>query len=65
LGGGGEAGQKGQNNGLPPRHIISVIPIASSANCRIVEWFGLEGTLHIIIPRPRHGQGHLPLDQVA
>ncbi|KAK4822675.1 hypothetical protein QYF61_019042 [Mycteria americana] len=30
------------------------------------EWFGLEGTLKIIwFQAPCHGQGHLPLDQVA
>jgi len=33
---------------------------------RITEWFGLEGTLQIIwFQLPCHGQGHLPLDQVA
>ena len=33
---------------------------------RIVEWFGLGGTLKIIqFQTPCHGQGHLPLDQVA
>uniref|UniRef100_A0A8C3PLQ6 Uncharacterized protein n=1 Tax=Calidris pygmaea TaxID=425635 RepID=A0A8C3PLQ6_9CHAR len=33
---------------------------------RIIEWFGLEGTLKIIeFQTPCHGQGHLPLDQVA
>ena len=33
---------------------------------RIIEWFGLEGTLQIILFQPPcHGQGHLPLDQVA
>ena len=33
---------------------------------RIIEWFGLEGTLKIIwFQPPCHGQGHLPLDQVA
>jgi len=32
----------------------------------IIEWFGLEGTLKIIqFQPPCHGQGHLPLDQVA
>jgi len=35
-------------------------------NHRIVEWFGLEGTLEIIyFQPPGHGQGHLPPDQVA
>ena len=33
---------------------------------RIIEWFGLEGTLKITYFQPLcHGQGHLPLDQVA
>ena len=33
---------------------------------RIIEWFGLEGTLKLIqFQPPCHGQGHLPLDQVA
>ena len=33
---------------------------------RIIEWFGLEGTLKIIwVQPPCHGQGHPPLDQVA
>ena len=33
---------------------------------RIIEWFGLQGTLKIIwFQPPWHGQGHLPLDQVA
>jgi len=33
---------------------------------RIIEQFGLEGTLQIIkFQPPCHGQGHLPLDQVA
>jgi len=33
---------------------------------RIIEWFGLEGTLKIILFLPPcHGQGHIPLDQVA
>ncbi|KAK4827484.1 hypothetical protein QYF61_018784 [Mycteria americana] len=33
---------------------------------RTIEWFGLEGTLKIIsFQRPCHGQGRLPLDQVA
>ena len=33
---------------------------------RIIEWFGLEGSLKIIwFQPPCHGQGHLPLDQVA
>jgi len=32
----------------------------------IIEWFGLEGTLKIIsFQPPCHGQGHLPVDQVA
>jgi len=31
-----------------------------------MEWFVLEGTLQIIqFQPPCHGQGHLPLDQVA
>ena len=34
--------------------------------CRIIEWFGLEGTLHIIsFQPPCHGQGPLPPDQFA
>jgi len=33
---------------------------------RIIEWFKLEGTLKIIqFQLPCHGQGHLPLEQVA
>jgi len=37
-----------------------------SQNHRIVEWFGLEGTLKIIWFQPLcHGQGHLQLDQAA
>ena len=37
-----------------------------SQNHRIIEWFGLEGTLKIIwFQPPCHEQGHLPLDQVA
>ena len=33
---------------------------------RIIEWFGLEGTLKIIwFQAICHGQGHLPVDQVA
>jgi len=33
---------------------------------RIIEWYGLEGTLKIIwFQPPCHEQGHLPLDQVA
>jgi len=38
-------------------------------NClyyRITEWFWLEGTLKDYLVNPLcHGQGHLPLDQVA
>jgi len=35
-------------------------------NHRIIEWFGLAGTLKIIwFQPPCHEQGHLPLDQVA
>ena len=42
------------------------IPSASWRNHRIVEWFGLEGTLKIIwFQPPCHEQGHLPPDQVA
>jgi len=37
-----------------------------SQNHRIIEWFGLEGTLKIIWFQPScHEQGHLPLAQVA
>ena len=37
-----------------------------SRDCRIIEWFGLEGTIKIIQFQPPHyRQGHLPLDQVA
>jgi len=33
---------------------------------KIIEWFGLEGTLKTTkFQCPCHGQGHLPLDQVA
>jgi len=33
---------------------------------RIIDWFGLEGTLKVITVRsPCHGQGHLLLDQGA
>jgi len=33
---------------------------------RIIEWFGLDGTLKIIwFQSPCHEQGHPPLDQVA
>jgi len=36
------------------------------SNRRIIEWFGLEGTLKIIeFQPPCCGQGHLPLDRVA
>ena len=35
-------------------------------NHRITGWLGLEGTLKLIqFQPPCHGQGHLPLDQVA
>jgi len=35
-------------------------------NHRIIEWFGLEGTLKIIwLQPPCHEQGYLPLDQAA
>jgi len=35
-------------------------------NHRVIEWYGLEGTLKIIwFKPPCHGQGHLPLDEVA
>ena len=46
---------------------MSITKIASlSYNHRIIEWFGLEGTLKITwIQPPCHEQGHLPLDQVA
>ena len=38
----------------------------SCRNHRIIEWFGLEGTLKIIwFQPPCHQQGHLPPDQVA
>jgi len=40
--------------------------IQSQVRSGITEWFGLEGTLKIIYFQPPcHGQGHLPLDQVA
>ena len=40
--------------------------ISHEANHRIVERFGLEGTLEIIwFHHPCHRQGHLPLDQTA
>jgi len=41
-------------------------PPYSQGYHRIIEWFGLEGTLKIIwFQPPCHKQGHLPLDQVA
>ncbi|KAK4827689.1 hypothetical protein QYF61_020823 [Mycteria americana] len=40
--------------------------LSMQQNHRIIEWFGLEGTLKIIFFQPTcHGPGHLPLDQVA
>ena len=32
---------------------------------RIMEWFGLEGTLKDLVQPPGHGQGHLSLGQVT
>jgi len=40
--------------------------VSKSQNHRIMEWFGVEGTLKIIwFPPPCQAQGHLPLGQVA
>ena len=36
-----------------------------NTNHGILEWPGLEGTLNTIPFHPCHGQGHLPLAQVA
>jgi len=43
-----------------------VLPLLSVIFHRIIEWFGLEGTLKIIrFQLPCHKEGHLLLDQVA
>jgi len=45
---------------------ISKIIKINHKNNRIIDWFGLEGTFRgHLVQSPCHGQGHLPLDQVA
>jgi len=46
--------------------IYLTVHIAGPKNRRIMEWFGLEETFEVHLVQPSwHGQGHLPLDQVA
>lgn len=49
------------------RRFVRVLPheLAGCA-CKIIEWFGSGGTPKIILfQHPCHGQGHLPLGQIA
>jgi len=49
-----------------PSKITDLQVTTELRNHRIIEWFGLEGSLQIIEFHPLcHGQGHLPPDQVA
>jgi len=53
------------NHGFSSFKLV-IFNINNILNHRIIEWFGLEGTLKIIwFQIPCHEQGHLPPDQVA
>ncbi|KAM4790430.1 uncharacterized protein ACIQIH_003598 isoform 1-T1 [Cyanocitta cristata] len=60
------AGDKAKD-GLTHRFaLFSYLEIPRALSEIITEWFGFEGTLRIIeFQPPYHGQGHLPLHQIA
>ncbi|PKU41813.1 hypothetical protein llap_7886 [Limosa lapponica baueri] len=59
-------GQPRKSTACPLSRDEDKLVFLANEDHRIIEWFGLEGTLKIIkFQDPCREQGHLPLDQVA